>query len=269
MTRVVPQLKWTTLVRVTASSNSGSAPERGVRKTQLMLTVRAGSSRQARWTWACDGVSTEASPIRSTLASACLERVRHLGRDHGPARLAADHQRVRGSVQQHRRGIEEAGAVERLAAREQLGARVDGVLDLPVHPVAVVGVDQRAELGRRFEPGTDPQGRAPAGCSASRNGSATAWCTCTRSTDPHDWPAPANALAATSAAAHSGSTPASTSTRWLPAPSSPGRITSVDARVGGERARGALVAVQQLQDLAQVEQLDHPLRRRAAPSRTA
>ena len=34
------------------------------RKTALTLTVRAGSSRQARWAFACDGVRTLTRPTR-------------------------------------------------------------------------------------------------------------------------------------------------------------------------------------------------------------
>ena len=199
-------------------------------------------------------------PIRSPPVRASSKESATRTVTTGPRVSPQMHERVVGRAGEHGRRVEEARPVQGLAAGEQLRARVDGVLDLPVHPHALVVVDQRPELGARGRgPARSASARARA-ASASRNGSATAWCTCTRSTDPHDWPAPANALDATSSAAHSGSTPASITTRWLPAASSPGRITRSTPGMGRERLRGALVAVQDLQDVAQVEQLDHALR---------
>ena len=94
-----------------------------------------------------------------------------------------------------------------------------------MHPRPVVGVDQRPEIGAR-----GPSPRRPAASArarSARRGTAprSSGARARARRDPHDWPAPANALAATWPAAHSGSTPASTIARWLPAASSPGRIT--------------------------------------------
>ena len=67
-----------------------------------------------------------------------------------------------------------------------------------MHPHALVGVDHRSELGLRVHPGADPQ--RPRARGRARRGRArrARWWTKTRSTEPQDWPAPANALAATS-----------------------------------------------------------------------
>src|ERR671939_319562 len=95
-----------------------------------------------------------------------------------------------------------------------------------------------------------------------------------RSTDVHSWPALAKAPAAAWAAAHSGSTPSSVLAAELEqrlaqvagarggelAPR--GHRAGVDderhLRMGGQRAPGAGVAEQQVQDRAEVEQLDEP-----------
>ncbi len=149
-------------MRVTASRSSGSAPGRGWLKTAPTLTVRAGSSRQARWAWAWEGVSTLASPIRSPPASESSKESQTRTATTGPARLAAHHQRVVGRADEHGRRIEEPRPVQGLAAGQQLGARVDRVLHLPVHPHAVVVVDQRPDVGPGLEARADPQ-RAGAG----------------------------------------------------------------------------------------------------------
>ena len=107
-------------------------------------------------------------------------------------------------------------------------------------------------------PGPTFSARACA-ASASRNGSATARCTCTRSSEPHDWPAPANALAGDLGGRPFG-VDAGVDDRQVAARGLLARAHhEVDAGVGGERARGALVAVEDLQDRAEVEQLDDAL----------
>ena len=125
----------------------------------------------------------------------------------------------------------------------------------------MVGVDQRPELGRGVDPRRRSAASARGAVSANRNRSATELCTCTRSTDPQDWPAPANAEAATCSAAHAG-IHARVDDRQVAARGLLARAHhEVDAGVRAQRARGALVAVQELQDRAEVEQLGQPLGR--------
>ena len=111
-----------------------------------------------------------------------------------------------------------------------------------------------------------------------------------RSTDVQIWPALANAPIAACSAAHSGSTPSSTTIASLPPSSSralPSRSAhasrhlaprldgprvdhEVDEPVRHERAAGAGVAEEELQDAArEVEQLDQAGWRTAASSPTA
>ena len=132
--RDVPYERWTTLVRVTASSSSGSATARAPRKTALTLTVRAGSSRQARCALACERRqdARQPDPVRAQRVG---ERDADADRHDRAARLAAVDERVVGGADEHRRRVEEARARQRLAAGQQLGAGVDGVLDLAVHPL--------------------------------------------------------------------------------------------------------------------------------------
>ena len=61
-------------------------------------------------------------------------------------RLLHDHRRVAGRADEHGRRVEAARAVRHPAAGAQHGAVVDGVLDLVVDPVALVLVDQRPHL---------------------------------------------------------------------------------------------------------------------------
>ena len=229
----------------------------GARNTALTLTVRALSSVQARRAWAWSGVRTLTTPRRSGVRAASKDSMTRTVTT-GP-RVSPQCTSASSGAPARRRRIEEARARQRRAARDQLGAGVDGVLDLAVHPHALVGVDHRAELGPRVHPGPILSARArrvSASRKARRARGARRRARPNRRTGRRPrtrWPQPRRRP-------RPGRRPRRRSPDGC-RPPPPGADHEVHRGVHGQRAGGALVAVQQLQDAAEIEQLDHPLGR--------
>ena len=224
----------------------------------LGVGVRAASGRsRARSARRSQGV-VEASRTTRTV-------------DDRAARLAADARARRRARRRARSaGRRSPGAYSGSPPAQQLGAGVDGVLDLPVHPQRG-GRRRSAARGRcaASMPGPTRSARARA-ASASRNGSAT------DAVHVHALDRPARLAGAGERArgdllGRPLGVDARVDDREVAARGLLARADhEVDARVGATSGRAARSSpCRSCRIVAQVEQLDHPLAPPAAPSRTA
>ena len=177
-------------MRVTASSSSGSAPGRRRRKTALIADGAGGELAPGELGVGVErGEDATRCPIRSPIVQARRRRSSQTRTvTTGPRVSPHMHERVVGRADQDRRRIEEPGSVT--AARRPPAARRPR-RRRPAPAGAPTRGGRRRSAARTRSPDRSPaRPAAPRACaaSASRNSSATAWCTCTRSTDPHDWP---------------------------------------------------------------------------------